>query len=281
MAICGHWPITVTAPKPTRPDFELCIVRLGRDFKTKRGGSGKLIVKETIGLRDPNRKAGFAIVNEDSAERRLTGADFDPESLVVRPDGDFWVGEEFGPFVLHFASEGALLQAPVPLPGIASPDDPLGRPANIKRSKGFEGMARDRYDANADTFRTLLEGPVEGDDPRTLRAYPLYADIPQFQGYIYYQLEDPTYAIGELARLPNGKHLVIERDNFQGDEAKFKKNLPNRFREKPTRTAFSSNANAPIYSKSKTPTVSPATGHSAFPFRPSRACCRSITTALL
>ncbi|MDP1821682.1 MAG: esterase-like activity of phytase family protein [Archangium sp.] len=50
--------------------------------------------------------------------RPLTGAEIDPESLVRAPDGTFWVGEEFGPSLLHFDANGVLLEPPyrVPLP---------------------------------------------------------------------------------------------------------------------------------------------------------------------
>jgi len=32
----------------------------------------------------------------------LTGFDLDVESFVIAKDGTFWVGEEFGPYLLHF-----------------------------------------------------------------------------------------------------------------------------------------------------------------------------------
>ena len=207
--------------KANSPDFELCITLLGRDFKTARGGSGKLMVKDTIVLRDPNHKAGFPIVNEDSAERRLTGADFDPESLVLAPDDTFWIGEEFGPFLLHFSRDGRLLEAPFALEGIVSPDDPLGRAANIKSSKGFEGLS---LSADKSALDGLLEGPVAGDDAKQLRIYRFdlasktWDDKPR-----YYQMEDAKHSIGELEILPNGKYLVIERDSFQNAAARFKR----------------------------------------------------------
>ena len=212
--------------KANSADFLLRVHRLGRDFQTARGGSGKLIVKETIYLRDPNRKAGFAIVNENSTERRLTGADFDPESLVAMPDGDFYIGEEFGPFVLRFDRNGALVG--IKVLDYASPDDPFGRAATIARSKGFEGLA---LSEDGKRLWAMLEGPVKGDDPRMLRFIPAglgFSDagaLKRFDTSVFalYRLEDPSHAIGELSRLPNGKYLVIERDNLQGDAAKFKK----------------------------------------------------------
>ena len=207
--------------KANSPDFLLRVHRLGRDFQTARGGSGRLLDKGAIYLRDPDHKAGFPLVNETSRDRRLTGADFDPESLVVAPDKSWWIGDEFGPFVLHFAPDGVLLEAPFALPGIASPDDPLGRVANIKRSKGFEGLS---LSSDKRSLYGLLEGPVEGDDARFLRIYRFDLARKAWTGApLFYPMQDASHSIGELERTPDGHYLVIERDSFQGDAAQFKR----------------------------------------------------------
>ena len=78
-------------------------------------GSGKVNVVGYTELTDPNRKAGFPIVNE-KLDRALTGADFDPESFRQVSDDSFWIGEEFGPFLLHVDVAGRLLEAPIPTP---------------------------------------------------------------------------------------------------------------------------------------------------------------------
>ena len=45
---------------------------------------------------------GFPIVREGTSERWLTGGDIDPESVQRDRSGDLWVGDEFGPWILHF-----------------------------------------------------------------------------------------------------------------------------------------------------------------------------------
>ena len=83
-------------------------------------------------------------VDPPSARRRLlTGGDFDIESVRVGADGTLWFGDEFGPFLLHTDTLGRVLDAPYPLPGVKSPQNPfLGTATpNLARSKGFEGMA--------------------------------------------------------------------------------------------------------------------------------------------
>ena len=55
-------------------------------WKTARGGSGQTCVPDSfISLRDPDEKIPFAIVNEGTTDRLLTGGDFDLES--VQRDG--------------------------------------------------------------------------------------------------------------------------------------------------------------------------------------------------
>ena len=64
----------------------------------------------------------FEIVNEDTDQRLLTGGDFDIESFRIGRRGDLWFGNEFGPFLLHTDLTGRVLEAPIPLPDVKSPD---------------------------------------------------------------------------------------------------------------------------------------------------------------
>lgn len=92
--------------KGNSADFLLRLYRLEPDFRTRRGGLGEVEVEDFIQFRDPYEKVPFPIVNEGTTARILTGADFDVESFVFDGRGDIWIGDEFGPFVLHFDSRG-------------------------------------------------------------------------------------------------------------------------------------------------------------------------------
>ena len=81
-----------------------------------QGGDGGVDIQGFVQLSDPNGFIPFEVQNNDTEARLLTGADFDIESFVLDGNGDIWVGEEFGPFILHFNSEGELLEAPIPTP---------------------------------------------------------------------------------------------------------------------------------------------------------------------
>ena len=112
-----------------------------------RWDRGTVQVREAVTLSDPDGKVPFPIVNETTDERILTGGDFDIESVRRTPDGTLWFGEEFGPFIVHTDAKGRVLDAPVPLPRVFSPDNPflLGRqsePAGFERLRGDGALAR-------------------------------------------------------------------------------------------------------------------------------------------
>ncbi|MEZ0494358.1 esterase-like activity of phytase family protein [Kineococcus sp. TBRC 1896] len=200
--------------KANSADFLLAVHRLVDP------GTGTLqVAPGGFTLSDPFGEVPWPLTR---ADRRLTGADFDPESFRQAPDGTFWFGEEFGPYLLHTDAAGRLIQAPVPLPGVQSPDNPeLGTATpNLASSKGFEGMAQStdgRY------LFPLLEGPVAGDDRQDLRALRYDTVEGRYRGEAFtYRLESPGNAIGDLTQLDDHRFLVLERDGGQGPTAVFK-----------------------------------------------------------
>ena len=216
--------------KDNSADFLLRVYRIRPDFETGRTpaqetGSSGISVEDFISLRDPNGYIPFPIVNEDTGERLLTGADFDPESVRRDSRGDLWFGEEFGPFLLHTDATGRVLEAPIPLPGVESPQNPAVESedaANLPTSQGFEGMA---ISPDGDTLYPMLEGALES-DPDQRRRYIYEFDIGRgvYTGERWqYRVEDPGYAIGDLTALDENRLVVIERDNKSGREAQFKK----------------------------------------------------------
>jgi hypothetical protein len=121
--------------KDDSADFILRVYSLRPDFRTAQGGSGTIAIESAFLLRDPNRVIQFPIVADrevypDSdipvdprirTDRILTGADFDVESFRRVPDGTFYFGDEFGPFLLHTDSTGTMLEPPISLPGVFLP----------------------------------------------------------------------------------------------------------------------------------------------------------------
>ncbi|MEH6775008.1 MAG: esterase-like activity of phytase family protein, partial [Cereibacter changlensis] len=86
--------------KANSPDALLFFHRLTPDFET-----GAVELHETVFLHDPDGKAPFRIAYEGTDSRYLTGADFDPESIQLL-DGELWIGEEFGPWLIRADLDG-------------------------------------------------------------------------------------------------------------------------------------------------------------------------------
>jgi hypothetical protein len=212
--------------KANSRSFLLRLYRVRADFETARGGDGSVKVLSWITLRDPDHKVPFAIVNGGTPERLLTGGDFDIESVRVDSKGTLWFGDEFGPFLLHTDATGKVLEAPIPLPDVKSPDyppdfpAPFAGPANLNSSSGFEGMA---ISPDGRTLYPTLEGAVAGDDPATRRMYQF--DIAS-RSYSHvrrsYRVADPSYSVSDLTALDSHRLASLERDNLQGTAAAHK-----------------------------------------------------------
>jgi hypothetical protein len=259
-------------------DFQLVLYRIDPRW----GAPGGPAVLETVVLRDPERHIQWTIVcdqgrgsrlpdfsfnvlpptppacGEDPAARILTGFDLDPESLVRAPDGTFWIGEEFGPFLIHVAADGRVLESPVVVPGVRSPQNPFleisdrarAEAPTVAASRGFEGVA---ISPDGETLYALLEGAVAGDDPQDLRIYVFDVASRAFADrFLTLRLELPSQqvnlaslmdtsgalaypgavappagpvSIGELKAVNDRELLVIERDNHGDDPTapRFKK----------------------------------------------------------
>jgi hypothetical protein len=209
--------------KANSRSFLLRVYRVRADFETARGGAGDVEILDWITLRDPDRRVPFTIVNGGTRERLLTGGDFDIESMRVDGEGDLWFGEEFGPFLLHTDATGKVLEAPIPLPGVTSPDapGPVDVAANLGRSSGFEGMAisKDRR-----TLYPVLEGAVAGDDPRVRRVYVFDVRSRRYTGRgPDYRVADPSYLVSDFTALDEHRFIALERDNAQGAAARHKR----------------------------------------------------------
>ncbi|MBW4479492.1 MAG: esterase-like activity of phytase family protein [Tolypothrix brevis GSE-NOS-MK-07-07A] len=244
--------------KANSPDNVLRIYALEPDFNTgkvfpvnfKTGERLKSFNRESfLELNDQRNLANFPIIasqkvypgsnipvsQEIAKNRLLTGGDFDTESFRQVSDGTFWVGDEFGPFLLHIGQNGELLDSPIPLPNlravgklkfVRSPDNPefANLPddaariaaANLGGSKGFEGLA---LNSSGTKLYAMLEGALKDEQVRSrLLINEFDLATKQYTGKVFsYKLENPNYAIGDLTAINDNEFIVIERDNKQGD----------------------------------------------------------------
>ena len=205
-------------------DFQLRLYHVTPDWETADGGSGEIVVDEFISFRDPDNVIGFPIVNEDTPERVLTGGDLDIESIQRAPDGTFWIGDEFGPFILHFDETGVLLAPPIEPAFGMSPQNPhLGsEEPRVLPSRGFEAMA---MSPDGTRLYPIVEGYFADDEDR-LRRYVYEVDMTTGE-YTdnSWQLHTETTEnlIADAQAIDDHRLVILERDNFEWAQAAHKR----------------------------------------------------------
>ncbi|MEN8007283.1 MAG: esterase-like activity of phytase family protein [Candidatus Krumholzibacteriota bacterium] len=227
------------------PDYPLGWFHLHLDLDDPPTEGGPVEVSEFVYWSDPARIIPFAITLGDSVSRPLTGADFDPESFVRMNDGSFWVGEEFGPSMLHVGPDGVILEKPLPIPVVPplrpfsrgspvlrTPDHPDLRflrnekmrldLANLPRSGGIEGLARN---ASGDKIYAAVEKPMSDDSERTRRVILEFDPARHgFSGAFWlYRADRQDISLASLEAVTDQVFLVLERDPGEGLTAEIKR----------------------------------------------------------
>ena len=163
--------------------------------------------------------------------RLLTGADFDVESIARMEDGTFWVGEEFGPYLLHFDAQGHLLSLAGSPSGSARAaesaecdagpvqpaelarlrvDDPQWRRQQAVRDDGSVDPVRDRQAHAGDLrVRHAQRTATPAGRSSTRRTAPTA---------ITGGVNNATniFVTGDMTHIDGDRYMIIERDDFQG-----------------------------------------------------------------
>jgi hypothetical protein len=175
----------------------------------------------------------------------VLGASFDPEGLTLTRNGTFLVSDEYGPSVYEFGLDGKLIrqfQVPANLVprqanGAVNYTDDRGTVATGRQdNRGFEGLT---VSPDGKTAYAILQDPLfqegannDGRRSRNVRIVRYDTATGESTGQFIYQLEsvdtlnaqvpgnsfsatNQGRSIGNSAilALPNGKLLVLERDN--------------------------------------------------------------------
>jgi hypothetical protein len=210
--------------KATSKDFLIRAYYIRPDFKTAKGGTGSVTVGDFIQFSDPEHLIGFTLVNDTTSERLLTGGDIDPESLQRAHNGDLWVGDEFGPWILHFDASGKLLDRPFEIPGVRSPNNPWlnGQPNTQPNSRGFEAMA---ISPDGKYLCAALEGATLADpNQRRRHIYEFSIKDKALTGRTWeYRTTQAAYMVSDMAALDEHRLVLIERDGGLGALALFRR----------------------------------------------------------
>ena len=195
--------------------------------------SGKVELERTTFLHDPDRSLPFVIANENTKDRYLTGADFDPESIQVVGD-EWWIGDEFGPYLLRTTPQGKVLgfiDTVAAGKAYRSPDHYLnGRIAanypaeavfEARRSGGFEPMAKSM---DGKSVYPMFEWPLwdaqtkapesHGGKPYTRILHIDVASRSYTERQWKYKFEAAGNVAADFQMIDANTGLVIERDDM-------------------------------------------------------------------
>jgi 3-phytase len=159
----------------------------------------------------------------------------DVEGIVIAPNGNYWLVDEYRPGIYHFDVNGKLLDRFVPQGTAAAtePDQPAGTfgtevlpavYAQRRANRGFEAIALEGNKLYA-FIQSPIDNPDNGTDTtsrnsRNLRILEFDIVSKQVTGEYLYLLDDITGSgnaktdkIGDAVALGNGKFAVVERDD--------------------------------------------------------------------
>ncbi|NJL41942.1 MAG: glycerophosphodiester phosphodiesterase [Leptolyngbyaceae cyanobacterium SM1_4_3] len=143
-------------------DYLLRIYRVDPNFQGAEAGDGSVELSNFIQLSDPDNLIPFKIQQEGTAERLLTGGDFDPESFVIAADGTIWVGDEFGPYLLHFDATGKLIDAPISTPNVFELNTLTGEAPIVI---GHRGASGERPEHTLEAYKLAIEQGADFIEP--------------------------------------------------------------------------------------------------------------------
>lgn len=170
------------------------------DWRRASTGSGVINMLDWITFSDPRKLIKTPIKNAATRARQLTGADFDPRAINRAADGTYWIGEANGPSLLHVSPDGVILQ------------EPIGLPAGVLRSVG--GLPDGK----------MLLIAERGASGNTLTLLPFNLASGKLTGQNFaYPFEAPTNNLSDLTLINDHQALVIEQDDLEGANAKFKR----------------------------------------------------------
>ena len=204
--------------------FLLRVYTVKPDWRTARGGSGDVDILSSINLRDPDEKIPFAIVNEGTAERYLTGGDFDIESFRIDRARHAVVrrGVRPVPPAHRRHRQGARGADPAARRALARLPGPPGRHATTSTAPTGSRGWRSRPTAARSTPRSkgrsrATSPPCAACTSSTSRSAATSG------GFKQYRVADPTYLVSDLTALDDKRFVALERDNFEGAAAVHKR----------------------------------------------------------
>jgi hypothetical protein len=225
------------------PDFQPVIVRLAVD-----PAAGAVEIVEQIGLKRadgtpltglPNLagESGMAYADEEPVDLQGAPLELDPlgadlEGIVRAEDGTYWMVDEYRPAIYHFTEDGALAARYVPEgsnreeTGMAVGEEAFPAIyAQRRANRGFEAVAlRDGI------LYAFIQSPIDNPDggkdnsskaATLVRILAFDTTAKAAVGEYFYRLDgEGVDKIGDAVVMPDGKFLVMERNDATGAAAR-------------------------------------------------------------
>jgi hypothetical protein len=204
--------------------------RIGHFRLTKQGTVeklGEVLLKDPAGKPISGRPnpVGLGSTGEipyDLSDNILAYDDFglDPEGLVAMKDGTFWISDEYGPHIVHYAADGRQLERISPV-GINTGNRKL--PAVFAKrwaNRGMEGLAITPDEKTlVGIMQSRLYNPSNaGAINQTLTRIVTFDIATGATKQYLYKQEKNNNSNSEIVALSGTQFLIIERDGlFSGD----------------------------------------------------------------
>ncbi|WP_258045786.1 esterase-like activity of phytase family protein, partial [Mycobacterium kansasii] len=174
-----------------------------------RGSDGSPLV----GLVDRQANTGESAVDLDGMPLPTSDYGVDPEGLVATLDGNFWVSDEYGPYLIHFDANGKELERLSPFDGTLPKELSLRSP-----NRGMEGLTISPDGTMlAGIMQSALQTPgLQGSAKSVPLARIVTVNVvdPQIVHEYLYPLANPQdtdFAVSEITALSATTFLVVER----------------------------------------------------------------------
>ncbi len=211
--------------------------RIGH-FKLNAKGEVELV--EEILLKDPTgnnisgrpNPEGKGTTGEVPYDNNGTVLEFDNygvdgEGIVALANGEFWIGDEYGPHIIHYSANGTEIERISPV-GVDTGTRKL--PAVLKRrrpNRGMEGLTITPDEKMlVGIMQSSLYNPSKADvaNPTLTRIVTFDITTAETKQYLYRQ-EKEWNANSEITAIDNHTFLVIERDSKYAGEGDAQKHI--------------------------------------------------------
>lgn len=165
---------------------------------------------------------------EMNKEAALDKWGLDSESLAMGANGDFWIGDEYGPTIWHVNKNGKVIARYTPFGGSEQEVAIDSIIAKRKPNRGFEGIA---CTPNGKVY-AMLQAPLSNPDKAAGEASRLQRILeidPRTNAtrMFVYEHEAPTanlqnkdWSIGDMAAINDHEFLVLEHAMKKGENVK-------------------------------------------------------------